>query len=534
MPRPVATQLGSPGESSGVRRAEIVAALALATDLALGQPMEHALRSCVLAVRLAEALGFDDGVRAEVYWFALLHHIGCNAESHSMAALFGDEIDFNRQIGLVDVGSPSDMMPLILSALRRSNAGAPAMSMIAAVTRGMIASRKTAFEAVGGHCEVAQMLGARLGFGPDVIRDLGQAEERWDGKGIPDRLKGEAIAPAVRAANLARDFVVLSAAFGEDAALARLKARRGRAYDPAMVDRFIRRVAEFTSGLSLLNSWNEVLRLEPEPHLAMGEEEFDAACIVLADFADLKSPWTNGHSRGVATLARAAALGCGLPAADCAEAFRAGALHDIGQTAVSTAIWDKPAPLSEREWEEVRLHPYYGERVLYRSSQLKRLGLIVGQHHERLDGSGYYRGVGAAGLSPSARILAAAEACRGMVEDRPHRKALSADHAAATLRAEARAGRFDDGAVAAVLEAAGHVIRGAHRPLLAGLTEREVEVLRLIAGGQTTKEIARALGISPKTAGNHIQNLYPKIEVKTRAGATLYAIEHGLGGSAPD
>ena len=197
--------------SSGLRRAEIVAALAVATDLTRGQPMEHALRSCVLAVRLAEALRFSDGERGEVYWYALLRHAGCNADGQSMTALFGDEVDLIRRVALVDTGRVTEMMPLLVSVLRRSNADASAAGVATAVAKGLLFSKQTVTEVLGGHCEVAQMLAGRLGFGHEVVRDLGQAEERWDGKGYPNRLKGETIAPAVRLTNLARDFVVLAA-----------------------------------------------------------------------------------------------------------------------------------------------------------------------------------------------------------------------------------------------------------------------------------------------------------------------------------
>ncbi len=75
-----------------IRRAEVIAVLSLATDLAMGQPMENALRSCVLAMRLGEALGLAPGDMLAVYWSALLRHVGCNAESHSIAA---------RQLGVI-------------------------------------------------------------------------------------------------------------------------------------------------------------------------------------------------------------------------------------------------------------------------------------------------------------------------------------------------------------------------------------------------------------------------------------------------
>jgi HD-GYP domain-containing protein (c-di-GMP phosphodiesterase class II) len=272
-----------------------------------------------------------------------------------------------------------------------------------------------------------------------------------------------------------------------------------------------------------------VLALEPEPHALMSDAEFDAACLAMADFADLKSPYSVGHSRAVAALAGDAARRCGLPETDAVDLSRAGLLHDIGQVAVPARIWLKAGALNESEWEQVRLHSYYGERVLARPEALARLGAIVAQHHERLDGSGYHRGARAATLSPQGRILAAAEAYQNKIEARPHRAALSAQAAADALKRDVRAGLLDTQAVAAVLAAAGHRMPP-RREMVAGLTEREIGVLRAIARGQSTKEIARVLGIAPKTVDNHTQSIFAKIGVKTRGGATLFAIEHGLCG----
>jgi DNA-binding CsgD family transcriptional regulator len=195
---------------------------------------------------------------------------------------------------------------------------------------------------------------------------------------------------------------------------------------------------------------------------------------------------------------------------------------------VSAGVWTKAGALSEREWEQVRLHPYYTERVLARPGRLARLGALAALHHERLDGSGYHRGAPAALLSPAARILAAADAYQAMTEPRPYRPARGAELAADELRREVRAGRLDRDAVDGVLAAAGHRVQRGRRPFVAGLTEREVEVLRLVARGHSKKEIAARLVIAEKTADNHVQHIYEKIGVSTRAGATLFAMEQHL------
>ncbi len=199
---------------------------------------------------------------------------------------------------------------------------------------------------------------------------------------------------------------------------------------------------------------------------------------------------------------------------------RAGLLHDIGRVGVSSGIWEKPGPLSEREWERVRMHPYYTERVLARPPALARLGALASLHHERLDGSGYHRGVPASMLSPAARILAAADVYHAMIEPRPYRPARTPEAAAEELRREVRAGQLDSEAASGVLAAAGHRVRSTRRALVAGLSEREVEVLRLIARGHSKKQIGGLLTISQKTVDHHIQHIYNKINVSTRAAAT--------------
>jgi HD-GYP domain-containing protein (c-di-GMP phosphodiesterase class II) len=513
---------------SGVRRGEVIAALSLATDLTMGQPVEFALKSCVLATRLGRMLGLGAEELGEIFYQSLLRYIGCNAETHAMAALLGDEIDFRRDFALIDMGRASEMAALVFGHLRRAHAGAGMFGMVAGVTRGMLFGPKASAENIAGHCEVAERLAERLALSAGVRRNLGQIYERFDGRGLPRGLKGEAIAPAVRVVSFAQDAIVLRAAHGVEVAHAKLQERAGSAYDPHLVDRFMKRAGELTEGLEA-SSWEAVLALEPEPHALMSQAEFDAACLAMADFADLKSPYSVGHSRAVSALAAAAARRCGLPEADAIDLSRAGLLHDIGQVAVPARVWLKAAALSDSEWEQVRLHSYYGERVLARPPALARLGAIVAQHHERLDGSGYHRGARGPALTAQGKILAAAEAYQNKIEPRPHRAAFSTQAAADALKREARAGTLDGEAVGAVLAAAGHAVPQ-RRAMVAGLTEREIDVLRAIARGQSMKEIARALGISPKTVDNHTQSVYAKIGVKTRGGATLFAIEHGLCG----
>ncbi|HEY2410070.1 MAG TPA: HD domain-containing phosphohydrolase [Polyangiaceae bacterium] len=513
---------------AGIRRAEIVAAWSHATDLVIGQPMEYALKSCVLSMRLAAALGLGLAERVETYHHALLRYIGCNAETDAMAALFGDEIAFRRALAPLDTGDPVQLAPVLLRSIMQAQSGQSLPAMIWGALKGLVASKSETAAGFRAHCETAERFGRRLGFDDAIIKNLGQFNERWDGKGMPNGVKGAALAPAVRVVTLAQDVIVLSETQGIDAAVAAVRKRHGKVYEPRIADLFLARPDALTADLDAQSSWDAVLALEPEPHARLSEAQFDEACLALADFADIKSPFTFGHSRGVAELATAAGRLRGLPAPEVTALRRAALLHDIGQVAISSGIFAKPGALSGSDWEKIRLHPYHAERILARPRALARLAQIAAYHHERLDGSGYHRGARGDALSTPAKILAAAEAYQAMTEARPHRPALSADQAATALKREVREGLLDSEAAAAVLEAAGHRVPPVRRELVAGLTARELEVLCLVASGQTMKQIGRSLGISPKTADNHIQNLYGKIGVRTRAGATLFAIEHGL------
>jgi HD-GYP domain-containing protein (c-di-GMP phosphodiesterase class II) len=303
--------------------------------------------------------------------------------------------------------------------------------------------------------------------------------------------------------------------------------RSGTQFDPEVVECFCDGANELLAPVAEATSWDAVIGAQPGLQRSLSDAELDETLEAIADFADMKSPYTMGHSRAVADLAAEAGRRCELPNEEVQSLRRAALVHDLGRLGVSNSIWDKAGPLTAVERERVRLHPYLTERILSASAALARLGQLAAQDHERLDGSGYPRGLRAAALSPAARILAAADAYAAMVEPRPHRPARSASEAARELHSEVRAGRLDGEAVDAVSGAAGHELtRRTVRP--AGLTSREFEILRLLARGLLNKQIAQQLEIKPKTVGNHIQHIYAKIGVSSRAAAGLFATEHGL------
>ncbi len=239
---------------------------------------------------------------------------------------------------------------------------------------------------------------------------------------------------------------------GEKFAARLMGERAGRGLDPEVAGCVAADAAELLNFPDGSSVWEEALAAEPQPWLTWPASEIDRALAAMGRFADLICPYHSGHSSGVAELAAAAATRCGMDAAGIQTVRRAGLVHDLGRVAVNAGTWGKPGPLSADEWEQVRLHPYRTERVLSRSAFLADLAPVACSHHERLDRSGYHRGAPAAELSMPARLLAAADMFHTKCEPRPHRAAMSTEQAAQTLAAEAKAGRLDPEAVAAVVE----------------------------------------------------------------------------------
>jgi DNA-binding CsgD family transcriptional regulator len=314
---------------------------------------------------------------------------------------------------------------------------------------------------------------------------------------------------------------------GQAAAELLARERGGSQFDPLLAKLLGQDAEALLGGLDDTPTWDAVIAAEPALGVTLRGPQLDAALLAVANFVDLKSPWRLGHARATAELAGAAAAGLGLAPDDVRAARRAGLVCGFGRLGVSNSIWDKRGPLGSGERERVRLHPYLAERMLHQSAWLGPLGSLAVQQRECLDGSGYPRGLSGAAISAPARILGAADAYQAMRERRPYRSALPAGEAVSELRAEVRAGRMDADAVEAVLSAAGH--RAARRRGGAGgLTGRELEVLRLATRGLSSREIAAGLGISPKTARNHIEHIYAKIGASSRAQASLFAMQHGL------
>jgi len=511
------------GQDSGLRLAELLAAFSLATDLGMGQPMEHVLRSWLIAGRLGERLGLGAEARVSLYYVMVLAWVGCVADTAEVAAWFGDDIAFRGDSYRVDFAG----LPLMGFAVSHAGAGTPLLHRLRLAASLVVTGGRAVERGLMSHCLATTQMAGRLGLPPEVCDPLGQVFTRWDAKGVPDGVGGEQIARPVRLFHLADTVEVFHRAGGVDAAIEMARARRGKHFDPEVVDLFCGAAADVLADMDVVPECGTLIEAEPGLCRYLTEDELDSALEAVADFTDVRSPSRAGHSRGVAHLAATAAGLCGLPGREIVTLRRAALVHDVGMHGVPASILDKPGPLTGAEAERMRLHSYWTERVLARPPALARIGAVASLASERLDGSGYHRGLSGPAIPATGRILAAADACHAMTEPRPHRPALSPRQAAGELRREVRSGRLAADAVDAVLAAAGQH-RAKRRAGPAGLTPREIEVLTLIARGASTRQVARTLGITAKTAETHIERIYAKTGAATRSAATLFAMQHGL------
>jgi HD-GYP domain-containing protein (c-di-GMP phosphodiesterase class II) len=506
-----------------------VATLALAQDNAFGQPLESQLRSCLLATWICDQAGFDDDIRDTAYWVALLRYVGCTGHAHEVATVFGDEIAIRAQTLVHDAANPAEVMRDVMA---YATAGHTPEEQEQIVTMIQETAREWAVYNFSSGCEVADMLAQRLAFGPDVRAALGYTFERWNGNGYPNHAQGEAIPLPMRIVHLSHDMEAIARLFSPDQALQAAHDRRDSTYDPALADLFVAHGRDWLDRLGETEPWDAVLALEPEPHRVLAGAELDDALTVVADFIDLKSPYMGGHSRRCAQVAVDAGQVLGLGDDAAVTLRRAALVHDFGTTVVPNSIWDKPGPLTRAEFDRVELHPMVTEQMLRRSPALAALNPVASAHHEKCDGSGYHKRLRADDEDLGACVLAATEVYVGLTTERADRPAFESAEAAGELRRLESEGVLEPRASRAVLVAAGHgeprTSAGKRQQNPGGLTRREVEVLRLAARGLTTQQISDRLYISPKTADHHIQHIYGKISVSTRAAAALWAMEHAV------
>ncbi len=506
-----------------VRRSELVATLALVSDLGMGRPMERVLRQTVVAMRLAEAAEVGPEVRSAAYYTSLITWVGCATDTSELAELFGDETTLYADSHDEDLAG----LTMAMFVARHLGNGSSRLRRVGMVGKFLATAGRSVQAVMESHCQSASDFAGMLELGDSVRAPLVQAFERWDGKGVPGRVGRTDLTMAIRLVHLADAIEAFHHAGGREAAVEVARTRRGTQFDPELVDCFCAQPDAILDGLGSFQAWDEVIDLDPGLGEPLTDAQLDAALFALADFSDLKCPPRVGHSRGVAELVAAAGRTIGMTDDEVTNLRRAGAIHDVGMVGITSAVWNTTDPWTLAQRERARTHPYLTGRMFAHVGPLAPVVACASQHHERLDGSGYPHGISGSALSMPARLLAVADVYHALLEPRPYRPASDPDTAARTLDDEVRAGRLDGDASAAVLRAAGHQVR--RRAVLpAGLTRREVDVLVLLVRGCSNRTVAEELTISRKTVSSHLEHIYTKLGVSTRTEAALFAMQHGL------
>jgi HD-GYP domain-containing protein (c-di-GMP phosphodiesterase class II) len=511
-----------------LRLADLLASVSLLSDLGFALPPEESMRSTIVATAIARRLGLDEATVSDAFYTTLIQHLGCTGFAHEASAVYEDEMVLNAAVARVDT---NDIADVVNTLIRSTTRGRGPVDWVRVALATIVGGQRFGRMFATARCEVDRETARRLGLPERVRRALHESAEAWNGRGGVQGLGGEDISVAARIAAVAATVARFDAIGGPAAAAEVVRRRAGGELDPAICAAFSTHADEILAEAHAGDPREALLVAEPAPTRVVTEAELPAVVAAIGDVADLKSTYTLGHAAGVARLSDEVAGTLGLDPAARLRLRIAAHLHDVGRVGISAATWDKRGALSAADWEQVRLHPYHSERIMARSSILQPMAVVAGMHHERLDGSGYHRGSRGREIPIEARILAVADAFQAMTQERPHRTALGTAEAADALGNEARDGRLDPDAVAALMAATGvastPVVRGAAP---AGLSDREVEVLRLVARGLSNREIARRLVVSPRTAEHHVQHIYAKIGVSSRAAAALFAMEHDLVG----
>ncbi|WP_342382162.1 LuxR C-terminal-related transcriptional regulator [Myxococcus stipitatus] len=491
-----------------------LSSLSTVLDLANGLDGEKSLLTGLFALELALDGGLAPADARAAFYVGLLRHLGCTAYAAEESRL-GNDVHLRRNLLRGDAGRSAHVVRSVLGA------SSTLPRRVAGLARLLTSSRRLRSEWFAEACGAARLLASGLGLDARVLLGLDEAFERWDGAGGPRHLGGSDLLEVGRVAQAAHVAVVFFVGSGVAVAQEALALQSGTTLDPSWAKRALRATASLQTLSDARIEAAEACLLEAPPTL-----DANTLATTFGDFADLQSPFTRGHSRRVADVCATAAPRLGLDAAEHATLQLAAHLHDLGHVTLPTDLWLRP-DWSSSDRELSRAHAHATERLLAATPMLRDAARLAGAHHERLDGGGYPRGLAPAALSRAARLLAVADAWCALQEARPHRPARSGAQARRVLEAEVKEGRLDADCVAVVVGA-----RDVRRVTAPGptsaLTPREVDVLRLLAGGATNKEIARALGVSDRTVQHHTIHIYEKLGVSTRAGASLVAARAGI------
>jgi HD-GYP domain-containing protein (c-di-GMP phosphodiesterase class II) len=510
--------------------AEVLCALSFATDMSMGQLMEHGLKTGYIGLKIADALHLGEDDRQGVFYGALLKDAGCTSCAGIFASFFaGHDLGARRDCLLM---KPDSVRDAVAWFWRHAPEDQSLGGRLGTLFSFMTQCRAVMKESVVAHCEVGEMFVRRLGLPKSVQDAVRYAWERWDGNGLAFGLKGSDVPAVARIIHVAQVAEVAHYFGGKAAAIAVATERRGNDFDPDIVAAFLQLTtrSDFWPILEKEQTQATILELRPSaPFDRISEAHCETVCEVLADFADVKSRNTWNHSLGVAQTAVAMARHLGLPQAQATKLKRSAMVQDLGMAAVPVGILDKTTDRTAADWERFRMHPYFTERILTRIEPLVELVPDAISHHEWINGQGYHRGTSGDQIPFGGRILAVADSY--VTESRG--AGDKADPEQILRQLKGQVGTQLDAtcyeALVGSLKGSTPTLRArSHDPRAGGLTEREVEVLRLVGAGLTNRQIAQQLVISDKTVERHLENTFNKLGVSSRTSAVVFAVHQGI------
>jgi HD-GYP domain-containing protein (c-di-GMP phosphodiesterase class II) len=506
--------------------ATLLCALSFATGVGFGGHIEHGLGSACLGLQIADALGLAEEDREAVFYSAFLKDVACTACSAGIAAFLPDD----EQVSLSDVilMDPSRMGEMIgwLSRYLRLDAHFP--HRITKLLSFLAQCGPIVKEAMRSHCEIAELFARRLGFPSHVQQTLRFQWERWDGRGMAYGLKGATIPRTARILHFAQVLDLTYRFAGPPATILLAQERRGNRFDPEAVDTFLALARQPDFWPTFEQQLAEEALLANPPVTQADQtpgDQVELICEVLAEFIDLKTRETWHHSETVAEVAQTIGTRLGLSTDELTSLRRAAFVHDIGKVAVPIAILSKGEGRTKNEWETYHLHPYYTQRILERVKALRELAQVAASHHEWVNGQGYHRQLTGTQIPFHGRILAVANSYARLTQQLQPPEALRQMSALVDQQFDRACYQALVATVTGKSRLPGPRLEAAQQ---GGLTAREVEVLRLLARGLNTPQIARTLQISKKTVEHHLRHIYAKIDVTCRTAAVVYAVQHKL------
>ena len=412
-------------DQNSIRLSEVVSALSLALDLTEGQPMGHAIRSCIIGMRIAEELQLSAQDCSDLYYALLLKDSGCSSNAARMHCILGsDEIQAKREVKFVDWTKIS--LSSLAWTFRNTLPDAPLAQRLKRMLQLGAERKQNNTQLISARCERGADIARMIGFSETVAQAIRGLDEHWDGEGYPDGAKGQETPLLARIVNISQTLEVFAAEDGPDAAAKVAMDRSGTWFDPELVKvvKALQKDHLLWARTGAEDPRPYVLRMEPGAALPATPERIDSLCRAFAHVIDAKSPFTFNHSVGVAAAAVKIAQGMALAEPTIQLVRRAALLHDIGKLSISNAILEKPGKLNEEEWRIMRLHPVYTRVVLKAISGFENLAFVAAAHHERLDGTGYPDRMRGDQLPLTTRIIAVADVYQALAEKRPYREAL--------------------------------------------------------------------------------------------------------------